>query len=335
MSAAIASRAEQCVIDACWRQWRTLVGDGLVAGQRPARSIIDPEALVLASLALRDHERRLADRLLWWASGGAGLMSVQRLVTLKDLFRCDAVEEGVRWFATRAMSAGDARWRGLAEGRAHTVEPSRAGKGPAVPQLLEPSTLMLRLRAGFGVGAKADVMTFLIGACGAQGTNEMWVDAVTIARATSYAPGSVRRAVREMALARFVDASAAHPRTYSVHARRWARALGLHDPFARRPSTDDDAGLDVPPWRFWSHHYGLLVAAGTWARSLEQEEIPAVVAASRARDLVERFPRALTWTGVPAPDPRLHPGERYGAAFATLVEELARFVDEDGRVNRS
>src|SRR5688572_23827424 len=78
----IASRAVACATEVCWRQWRSLAAAGMPIGKRLVASIIDPEALVLLSLAVRQHERRLDDQLLWWAALGTSLTSLQRMRTL-------------------------------------------------------------------------------------------------------------------------------------------------------------------------------------------------------------------------------------------------------------
>ena len=63
-----------------WQQWQAV--GAMVSGTRRAKGIVDPEALILLSLGLRDHERRLWDMLAWWAAVGANLLSVQRMKNL-------------------------------------------------------------------------------------------------------------------------------------------------------------------------------------------------------------------------------------------------------------
>jgi hypothetical protein len=340
MYAAVASRTEQATVDATWRQWRALKGEGAVGGKRVARAIIDPEALVVASLVVRRKERRLQDLLLWWAGSGARLLSVQRLQTVTKLYPASRLDGGVEWFAAMALQAGDGRWKRLAQGDA-SDEPTRAGKGPKELDLLDPSTLMLRLRAGFGVGAKADLMTFLIGvgspvrATGVRATSVRTTGVRTttsvLAESVGYSRASVSRAVAEMSLARFIDASSDRPPMYSIQMQAWARVLRLWDP--EGPMRDGDragaASFDVPPWRFWSQVLAFLMECQCWAENAGGETAAKLVQASRARDLVERFGRYLAWNGLELPDARVHTGERYIEPFVRLVEEAVGLVEAD------
>jgi hypothetical protein len=322
----IVSRAVGCATEVCWRQWRSLTAAGLPIGEHPIASIIDPEALVLLSLAVRRHERRLDDHLLWWAAAGTSLMSVQRMRTLLADFP-KLLHGEVAAFAATARDAGDRRWKVLADHEKATPS-GRPGKGPRELQLLEPSTLMLRLRAGFGVGAKADLLTFLIGIASTVGERTAWTTAEVIAKAISYSVASTRRAAREMTLARLVEASADRPAEFSVDAAAWARLLHLRDPFKPRNREDagPDGGIDVPPWRFWAQMSSFLAACVGIGEDARLVKAPSVVQASHLRDLAERFRRPLAWNGIEWIDPRMFPGERYIDAFKQTLDGVVTWI---------
>jgi hypothetical protein len=89
---------------------------------------------------------------------------------------------------------------------------------------LDPRTLWLRVRAGFGVGSKADTLAFLVGMQGAPST------ARSIAYATGYSSVSIRQAVEEMALARLIRGTKKHPFEYLPPLRPWTELLELEDP---------------------------------------------------------------------------------------------------------
>ncbi len=76
----IADEAREAAVTVAWRQWAAL-GSMASSGKR-ARSMVDPEALILLSLALRDHERRLSDVIHQWVVHGVRLLSVQRTKNL-------------------------------------------------------------------------------------------------------------------------------------------------------------------------------------------------------------------------------------------------------------
>src|SRR5258705_2182483 len=111
------------------------------------------------SLALLGDERRLGDAVSWWAHAASRLVSVQRLRTMARRGPAGA-QAHVERFAATATEAGDRRWQHLVAGAAPL--PLRRAKGLEHPQLAEPAALMPRLRAAFGVGAKADVLLFLL-----------------------------------------------------------------------------------------------------------------------------------------------------------------------------
>jgi hypothetical protein len=318
-------RATACAVDICWRQWRTLASVGV--GEAPAASIIDPEALVLLSLMVRSDERRLDDQLLWWAESGSSLMSVQRMRTLL----ADApqrVREGIGEFAATAVSAGDARWKVLVRPGQKPLD-ARRGKGPRELQLIDPATLMLRLRAGFGVGAKADLLTFLLGAAGRVGEASVLTTAEGIAKGLSYSVASVRRAASDMALARLIESGPDRPVQYAVDAKSWSDVLNLRDPLVHRDGGQEPV---VPAWRFWSHVFAFLAACVALGEDASVADAPPVVQASHARDVAERFRRALSWSGIEWVDPRQFPGTRYLDAFGVLLTRVVELVGLDASV---
>lgn len=319
VAANVQTLAEECIVRACWRQWRVLTGESREAD---ARSIIDPEALVLASLSVRDREARLRDLLLWWASTGAHLMSVSRIKTMKELFMED-LTSGLAWFSTQT---GDARWSSLG-GHEHGSEPARPGKGPKDLYLLGAPALMIRLRAGFGVGAKADLLAFLLGASTLRGQN-FRATASAISKAIQFSPSAVRRATKDMCLAGMIRSSRGRTPTYSVDAQAWADLLCWNDPYRRSVSVAEGNGSpDLPRWRFWGYVYPLLAACAWWGRGAHADGAHPVVMASLARDITESFAHLEDWNDWPTVDARAAPGERFLDVFYAFVERLTTWVD--------
>ena len=122
--AEIGQQARSAAVDAAWRQWAALGA----SAQTPARSgsTIDPEALVLASSLPVEHERRLADFLLWWADTGAPLLSVQRT---RSLLRAmpRAADEAPSY---PGISRNDQSGEALAEGQAAGAATQTAAAAP-------------------------------------------------------------------------------------------------------------------------------------------------------------------------------------------------------------
>ncbi|HST58046.1 MAG TPA: MarR family transcriptional regulator [Longimicrobium sp.] len=290
-----------------WAQWSALTTMAVPAGPR-ARSMVDPEALVLLSLAVRGREPRLDDLVLGWARAASSLLSVQRVLHLAEAFP-PGVREGIGGFARAAADAGDRRWR------AHAAEteagPAARRKVAGAPRLAEAPALMLRLRAGFGVGTRADVLAFLLAQRGGEATVS------TLSEATGYSGSAVRTAVEEMVLAGFVRRLEGSPTAYCADHRAWAGVLLF------RP-TSSPKGPDAPPWRFWAAIFAFLADLEAWAAEAEAAEWSPYVASSRARDLVEDHARTLRMAKLRLPDPR-EPG---GAVFLEDLERGMKHVHE-------
>ncbi|HEX6039157.1 hypothetical protein [Longimicrobium sp.] len=285
-----------------WAQWSALATIAVPAGPR-ARSLVDPEALLLLSLALRGRERRLDDVVMGWVRAASPLLSVQRTLALVESFPA-ATREGIAVVARVAAQAGDRRWRSHAEEPAGEDAPGRR-KSVGAPRLAEPPALVLRLRAGFGGGMRADLLAFLLALRGAEASVS------AMAGATGYSLSAVRAAAEEMVLGGFAHrVDGASPAAYCADHRAWAGVLGLRGAAATR-------GPDVPPWRHWSLIFAFLADVLAWADAAEAEGWSAYVASSRARDMVEDHARPLRTAKLRLPDPRA-PG---GAAF---LEDLER-----------
>ena len=145
--------------DAAWKQWGSILS--IPSGDRVARAIVDPEALILSSVVLANQESRLWRVCRIWAGRGTRLLSVQRMKNIATSFDA-SIEPRLFEFAHIAVTKGnDMRWRKLAKATERT---SSRNDPSATPRVTVPPALMLRMRLGFGVGIKADVLRSLLGA---------------------------------------------------------------------------------------------------------------------------------------------------------------------------
>lgn len=280
-------------------QWAAL-GSGAVAPRAPA-AVVDPEALVLASLGLLDHERQLAALLAWWSVRGSGLLSVQRMRNLAVRYP-DAVRHRLKEFATHARAAGDHRWKGVA-GKAETRGASTTG---GEPRLDGAAAALLRLRLGLGVGIKADIVAAMLGA-------EGWWTVRELSASTAYTGRAVRRAAEELARGGWITASPATPAEYRARPARWLPLLGLETP---------------AEWRDWQGSYALVLAVDAWVRGEEWRGQPLEEAERSARRLVDGHRAAFKWAGVAVPRPVSRPGAEYIRSFAEAVEQVTRRMEE-------
>lgn len=304
--------AREAAVRVCWAQWTAL---GSLAspekGPRPT-AIIDVEALVMLSLTVRQHERRLTDLVAWWAGTSSRLTSVQRLRTVAGRFPSAAGVEATGLFAGLAAAAGDRRWARHAG--PVPSDSARTGKGAPEPVLVDPCTLWPRLRAGFGVGAKADALVFLLGLRGA------WASVQVIAMATNYSSVTVRKAVGDMSLARLIRETDGRPAEYLAPSRPWAELLQLS---AVDPKTGPE--LRLPRWRFWVEIFSFLAWVEDWSRRSQLRDGRSFHSlASEARDILDRYSRAFDMSGIPTP-----PVSRFrGLEAANGLVETTRVVVE-------
>ena len=297
----------EAAIESTWVQWRSLGSHISAKGQ--ARWIIDPEALVLISLSLREYERRLWDVLASWAKTGSRLLSVQRMKNLQSTYP-GHTNERLAEFARIAFREGrDHRWQKLAGAEPGPIVRDRPLRS-ASPKAWHPTALMVRLRLGIGVGLPADILTFLLSLQGG------WASVRLIADATAYRVYSIRRTADRMAAAQLIESTTEKPLEYRVDGRAWRSALGLAE--------------DVPSWRFWSQAYAF-VADLVWKAQERELEAPSpYLLSSRLRDLAEKHQDALRLNRIASPEPSQFIGDEYLAAFEEIAANLAGWMSRGG-----
>ena len=303
ISRAIIDRVRQAALASAWVQWRAL-GVRLTASGR-AKWIVDPEALVLISLALREHERRLEDVLASWARTGSGVLSLQRVKNLQSRYP-RPTRERLAEFAQMAVSqGGDYRWRGMAG-----LTPGPRGRDRPLrdphPKAWDPAALMIRMRLGIGVGLSADILTYLLSQRG------VWASARAIAEATVYSVYSIRRAADKMMQAGLVEGTGRKPVEYRADPKAWSKVLAQDG--------------DVPPWRHWSQAYAFVADFLAQAEAGALQDPSAFLLSSRLRDLIEKHQDALRLNQIAPPVASRRPGEEYIAAVEQVAENIARWM---------
>jgi hypothetical protein len=252
--------------------------DAVAAGRFRAHSVVDPEALVILSLLMKEDERRLEDILSNWAANNSTLLSVQRTKNLAADYAGKANTQ-LSWFAGLAVALGkDSRWRSLA---GHSVteretpfsskQVNRQWKTRA--KLADQAALLLRLRLGFGVGIKADLLGFLLT------TSNAWTSVREACAATGYTVSAVRRAAEDMAAARLIHVSTELPVTYRARWEAWNEVLGF-------PGA-------LPPWRYWHPRFAFASAFLEWARAAAERPLTPYSVSVKLRELMERHRRAF------------------------------------------
>lgn len=304
----LANEIREASLKHLWRQWHA-IGASVTIG-RHAGAIVDPEALILMSLWMLEHEHRLADVTASWVRINSALLSIQRLRNLRKHFP-NAVAGPLAALAEVGIEeAKDSRWKSLRKKGAAQLG-ARGNKIRSVEARLGSwATLLLQLRRGMGVGAKADVLGFLLGTS----SHAEWSSVATIAEATGYTPAAVRRVADDLAAARFIrvpgtaESDRGAQRIYNALPAAWAPLLRIRD--------------QDPGWGYWRERFLLIVDVLMWLERLETRTISEYARDVEARGILSRHGAAfLRGRVIDAAD---FEGAEHGTAY--LAHALGRVV---------
>jgi hypothetical protein len=308
--AKLASKVRETTVEVIWRQWGSM-GAQATGSHGSANLIIDPEALIFATMAVESLERRLTDLLEDWVAVNSNLLSVQRLRNLAGHFPQSA-EGGVPRIAEVAANRGrDARWRSPGEKPGPGRGRARSNRVRAIEVPFgNPATLLLQLRRGLGVGVKSDVIALLLGATP---PTDNWVSAPQAAEALGYTPSAVKRALDDLADARLVNAiprvrsRPKERRHFSAADTGWATLLGFHS-----------GGLH---WGWWLERYAFLTEFLSWADASTSRTLSAYAAGVELRELLHKHSFAFSaGRRMRSVEPR--PSDDPVEAFTNHVEDL-------------
>lgn len=331
---AVARQLRDALLSVVWQQWKQLGASAAGASRsadlsaappgEPAHAesarltLVDPEALLLASLGLLAHEQRLRDVITDWVATNADVLSVQRLRNLLargGMAYDDARDTHVAWLAAVARDFGkDPRWKPLAGTHPHAIA-ARTMRTVRV-RTIEPSALMLRMRLAFGVGVKADLLSFLLANAG---------DAFTIrdiAEAVGYTVASVRRTASDLTSSRFVLLERGEPVRYRIALHAWRPLLGWGDQVA-------------VGWGAWRARFAAVDAITYWADSSQGHPLSAYAFAVRCRTLLSEHPVLTASPSLPRPAAD-DPVDAWGRYFVPAVRALmAAMVRDTDAVERA
>ncbi|GAB5536766.1 MAG: hypothetical protein Rubg2KO_30150 [Rubricoccaceae bacterium] len=304
--------AQDAAVATVWAQWGRL---GFLAsgGQSQAGdALLDPEVLLVLTLDAVRWEPRLDQALDWWAVCGAGLLSLPRIDSVLQEVPVNLERELGR-FAARVWGAKNASgsWKRRARDAGFKEEPPPARlKGTTSPRLLRPEAVMLRVRSFSTLGAKADVLSYLIA------QREYPSTVALIAKALGYAERAIRLAASDLEAAGLITS------------QRKKVARQGRDPirYVFRSGTLDLG--EVPPWRFWPQIAGFILGAARWGEKL-RASTPFLLA-NEARQLDLRRKDFWIEHALPArysiADPVEHPGPAYLRPFSETVEAVAEWL---------
>ncbi|MDD3717529.1 MAG: hypothetical protein PHP28_02555 [Actinomycetota bacterium] len=322
-----------------WSHWAAL---GAYVAAEPCRgSVIDPEALLVATSAFGRDDARIFDEAMDWMIANHGLLKAWRLKRISRAFEAGTrralgavldyaagdigkdIFPGVRQEARKALQGAEAEELFRREkvrydaGRRQPDEIFLAWKllrgSPRIrrhagkPDLANPANLMLRLRDCYGSGARADVMTYLL-------TNEGG-SSNGIASRIKYQQGWVYGVLEDL-----VGAGIAHKKGgrgkayYWIDRARVAASLGL--------------GEKLPAYFVWGDVFRAfdMVVSDWWGNQEAYEN--EFLAAERMRDLAAEVVPMLRGAGeplsrIPFPDPGKLKGAEHTEALVSFMDNLA------------
>lgn len=278
---------------------------GMTSANRPARSTVDAESLILALLALRSHERRLEDVVFDWLITNSELLSIQRIKNLAKAFPSSVSAQLAGVGASVAAAGKDFRWSRLAATATARKRSSRGVHKAAAPNLRDPAAIMLRLRVGLGIGNKADVVSFLLGIAPSTATVR------EIAAATGYTVHALHRTVDDLAAAGLVHQSDDTPSEYGVRSKAWQSFLEIDQ---------------LTVWGYWVRVYAFVAEFDQWTTDTRNRTVTEYAFGVHARDLMRRYHDLFQFTAAKRPKSRQGPSADPVAAFEASVAELANWM---------
>ena len=282
------------LLNLLWRQWTALGVNGHAAPWR--RTLIDPEALLLASCTLARHDARLFDAVLDWLTVNGRYLNVQRARRLSTelpfaggtVFAAMAAKastsaSAIKWARSARPAKKAAKGQSLfylPDGRPlpvlHAPDPDFAaygwirepyenrGTAQAFPTQGS-ATLMLKLRALIGISARCELLAYLL--LNPRGTPR------AMARACGYYPATVIKALAEMADSGFLRSrTEGRQRHYSLASEAW-KALLL-------------GGAAHPPWIAWPSLFSALEQLWLFLEAPERTRQTPLAQASALRRLL-------------------------------------------------
>jgi hypothetical protein len=326
-------RCLEAALDLLWRQWCSL---GVAGHSRPAEpaTIIDPEALLLATTFIGKHDPRLFDECLDWLSQHASRLHLQRIRTMhSDSGLGDPVILGAiaDWLFSQG---GKAKWKDFTKADVRYAEPVALfnGAAPADPDpvfakrgILRPPVqvrgmsrdpnptlppnLLLSLRALIGTSARAEVILCLATGPAAHPAE--------IARLTGYKARTMQLLLQEMALSGHVLTGETALKPKGKQGRGSSRRYHLKA--ADWQFLTD--GATLPRWIWWPPLWSLVqTLLQVLPRPGEAEKHPAIIS-SAVRDHLAADGQALAAAGLL---PRLN--LRSGATGPELLASLEATV---------
>lgn len=293
----LASSLQGALLNRAWIQWSALGVDATVERDD---AVVDPEALIALTAELGDADARLRDLSTDWCIvygryiNGSRLKQVARELGIPT----DAIGE----YVATVAAAGGPRWPMASRPRPDYVRRDKARLESAEPR----ARLRIRLRAAFGVNARADILAALLGA------SPGGLNAADLARATRFTKPNVASALEALLLAGLVT----------------ARPVANERRFVLPPKVAILPRLQPPVGQpDWVRRFGIGLEV---LRFMARDGMSTTIRAIEGRRLIDALADRIV--SERAPEPNLDAvGDELAAAFDRWVVDLVDWLRAPGR----
>lgn len=315
------------LLDFAWRQWAQAGVSANITGLD--RWAIDPEALILFTIAVARRDPRLFDETLDWLAANRHFLSMQRLRNLSRRFPVDAKLVGavIAW-AGDSIPSQALKGRDLPSEQVPVFsrdvlsfigEPDpvfaeygyvrprvvRSGKS-GEPDVKMPANFAFQLRHLFGPGSRSEVVRILLT------FTDGPLDAARISDEAGFAKRNVSDTLAGLVASRAVKARwSRNERHFIVYRDKWATLLevGLSAEF-------------LPEFVSWVHLLPASLEIIDWLDRVAVTEDSEYLISSRARDLMERVAPDLEMAGLDVLPKYPSHGTAYLSVFVDTVNSL-------------
>ncbi len=282
------SSLQNALLNRAWIQWIALGVDA--TGERDD-AVVDPEALIALTAELGDADARLRDVSTDWCVAYGRYVNGSRL---KQVVReLGTPPEAIGEYVATVAAAGGPAWPMATQPRS---DYTTRGKARLDSALVLPR-LRIRLRAAFGVNARADVLAALLAA------PKTGLSVADLTRQTRFTKPNVAFAVDALVLAGLLE----------------ARAVGNERRVALTANGKILPGLGPPVVQpDWVTRFGVALEV---LRFEDRDAMPRSVRAIEARRVVESVRDRITSEGLPQPNLDAF-GDDFADAFDRWLVDL-------------
>lgn len=291
------SALESALLNRAWIQWIALGVDAV--GERDD-AVVDPEALIALTAELGDADARLRDVSTDWCVAYGRYVNGSRLRQVAR--ELGTPSEAIGEYVATVAANGGPSWPMATQPRREYTTRGKARLDTALPR----PRLRIRMRAAFGVNARADVLAALLVA------PKDRLSIADLARRTRFTKPNVAFAVDALVLAGLLE----------------ARAVGNARRVTLTKASDILPGLRPPVAQpDWVDRFSVALEV---LRFEEREGMSPSIRAIEARRVVESLRDRITSEGLPKPNLAAL-GDDFATAFGRWVVDLVDWLRAPSR----